>query len=241
MNKARSCRVRGANPGRGYGRQAKSRDAIGLPKRAGEVGACAELGNNMFTLGKDSKAKDADQFRKTSEAMALYIGTKYGEESAREFEQCVEFVHPIPAVDAAVTLIHEAKVLAHTTSLLCRRHVADTCQCRQILADIACRSLRHRRGPDIPNLYQLLPTSTNQPKHSGTLAIIEFLCLSSNNNHEIPALSGIPRHVVKIVSFGTPGRHDIFLCLRHDQRRVATCRRHDINASMGVKTSGLCG
>ena len=86
MNKARSGRGRGANPGRGYGRQAKSRDATGLPKRTGEVGACAELGNNMFTLGKDSKAKDADQFRKTSEAMALYIGTKYGEESAREFE-----------------------------------------------------------------------------------------------------------------------------------------------------------
>jgi len=117
MNKARSGRGRGANPGRGYGRQGKSRDAIGLPKRAGEVGACAELGNNMFTLGKDSKAKDADQFRKTSEAMALYIGTKYGEESAREFEQCAEFVHPIPAVDAAVTLIHGAKVLAHTTHI----------------------------------------------------------------------------------------------------------------------------
>jgi hypothetical protein len=71
----------------------------------------------MFTLGKDSKAKDADQFRKTLEAMALYIGTKYGEESAREFEQCQEFVHPIPAVDAAVTLIHGAKVLAHTTRI----------------------------------------------------------------------------------------------------------------------------
>ena len=117
MNKARSGRGRGANPGRGFGRQAKSRDATGLPKRTGEVGACAELGNNMFTLGKDSKAKDADQFRKTSEAMALYIGTKYGEESAREFEQCVEFVHPIPAVDAAVTLIHGAKVLAHATRI----------------------------------------------------------------------------------------------------------------------------
>ena len=81
------------------------------------MAACAELGNNMFTLGKDSKAKDADQFRKTSEAMALYIRTKYGKESAREFEHCAEFVHPIPAVDAAVTLIHGAKVLAHTTRI----------------------------------------------------------------------------------------------------------------------------
>ena len=30
-----------------------------------------------------------------------------------------------------------------------------------------------------------------------------------------------------VMSFWTPCRHDIFLCLRHDQRRVATCRRHD--------------
>jgi len=34
-----------------------------------------------------------------------------------------------------------------------------------------CVSLRHRRGPHIPNLYQLLSTSTNQPKHTGTLAL----------------------------------------------------------------------
>ena len=68
----------------------------------------------------------------------------------------------------------------------CRRH-------RQMSPNLGRHSVssRHRRGPDIPNLYQLLPTSTNQPKHTGTLAIIEFLCLSSNNNHEITDMSGI--------------------------------------------------
>ena len=66
---------------------------------------------------KGQQGEGCRQFRKTSEAMALYVGTKYGEESAREFEQCQEFVHPIPAVDAAVTLIHEAKVLAHKTRI----------------------------------------------------------------------------------------------------------------------------
>jgi len=104
----------------------------------------------------------------------------------------------------------------------CRRH-------RQMSPNLGrhCVSLRHRRGPDIPNLYQLLPTSTNQPKHTGTLAIIEFLCLSSNNNHKITDMSGIPRHVVKchVVLDTLPTR--LFLCLRHDQQRVATCRRHD--------------
>ena len=112
MKQQRSGRGRGWNPGRGNGK-GKSRDVIGLPKRSGEVGACAELGSNMFTLGKDSKAKDADQLRKTTDAMALYIGTKYGEESAREFEQGVELTHPKPAVEATVTTIHQAKLVAY--------------------------------------------------------------------------------------------------------------------------------
>jgi hypothetical protein len=60
-----------------------------------------------------------------------------------------------------------------------------------------CVSLRHRRVPDTPNLYQLQPTIANQPKRTGILATIEFLCLSSNNNHEITDMLGIPRHVVK--------------------------------------------
>ena len=67
----------------------------------------------------------------------------------------------------------------------CRRHVS-------MLPNLGrhCVSLRHRRVPDTPNLYQLLPTSTNQPKRTGTLAIIEVLCLSSNNNQEITDMSG---------------------------------------------------
>ena len=47
----------------------------------------------------------------------------------------------------------------------CRRH-------RQMSPNLGrhCLSLQHRRGPDIPNLCQLQPTSTNQPKRTGTLA-----------------------------------------------------------------------
>jgi len=48
-------------------------------------------------------------------------------------------------------------------SATCRRHVHMSPNLGR-----HCVSLRHRRGPDIPNLYQLLPTSTNQPKHTGT-------------------------------------------------------------------------
>ena len=43
----------------------------------------------------------------------------------------------------------------------CRRH-------RQMSPNLGrhCVSLRHRRGPDIPNLCQLQPTSTSQPKRT---------------------------------------------------------------------------
>ena len=53
------------------------------------------------------------------------------------------------------------------------------------------------------------------------LSYQEFLCLSSNNNHEITDMLGFPRHVVKCRVVLAPCRHDIFMCLRHDQ---ATCR-----------------
>ena len=96
----------------------------------------------------------------------------------------------------------------------CRRHVHMSPNLGR-----HCVSLRHRRGPDIPNLYQLLPTSTNQPKHTGTLAIIEFLCLSLNNNHEITDMSGIPRHVVKC---------------RCVCDMTETCRRHVTDTTQNV-------
>ena len=116
----------------------------------------------------------------------------------------------------------KAQMITNILSSLCRRRVAD------MSPNLGrhCVSLRHRRGPDIPNLYQLLPTSTNQPKHTGTFAIIEFLCLSSNNDHEITNMLGIPDMSSNVMSFWTPCRHDIFLCLQHDQRVADTeCRR----------------
>jgi hypothetical protein len=49
-------------------------------------------------------------------------------------------------------------------SSTCRRH-------RQMSPNLRrdCVSLRHRRGPDIPNLCQLQPTSTSQLKHTSEL------------------------------------------------------------------------
>ena len=122
---------------------------------------------------------------------------------------------PLSVADIRTATMVYGKSIAMLKGKTLAPHVADvspTCRRhRQMSPNLGrhCVSLRHRRGPDIPNLYQLLPTSTNQPKHTGTLAIIEFLCLSSNNNHEIYDMSGIPRHVVKcrVVLDTLPTRH----------------------------------
>ena len=68
---------RGAKAGQGHGR--KKSEATGLPSRSGEVGACVELGNNIFTLGVNSKSKDGDKLRKTGKAVAIYIGRHFGD------------------------------------------------------------------------------------------------------------------------------------------------------------------
>ena len=101
---------RGAKPGRGHGR--KKSEATGLPSRSGEVGACVELGNNIFTLGVNSKSKDGDKLRKTSKAVAIYIGRHFGDELQKEFEFSKKTVRQVPAYDAAVVTRHATKVPA---------------------------------------------------------------------------------------------------------------------------------
>ena len=80
-------------------------------------------------------------------------------------------------------------------SATCRRHVGDIAKCCQILADIACRC-----DTEEAPTYPIYINYTNKYKSAqtyGYLSYLEFLCLSSNNNHEITNMSGIPRHVVK--------------------------------------------
>lgn len=108
---------RGRGPGRGGGRGKRAQEVTGLPRRSGEVGACAELMNNVFTLSANNKAKDGDQLRKTKDAMSRYIGRIYGEECGKEFELGMLNVRPLPIVSANVRLRHAAKIAANTTRL----------------------------------------------------------------------------------------------------------------------------
>ena len=92
----------------------------------------------------------------------------------------------------------------------CRRHVADIAKCRQILADIACRC-DTEEAPTYPiyiNYYRQVQISPNIQVPS----FQEFLCLSSNNNHEITTCRESPNMSSNVVSFWTPCRHD-FSCV----------------------------
>ena len=58
-----------------------------------------------------------------------------------------------------------------------------------------------------------------------TIATSDFVCLSSNNNHEISK------------SFRHSSRHAMWLCRRHDQRHVAdmSLTRHAMSANEGMR------
>jgi len=70
--------------GRGRGAR-RPKDSAVPTKRAGKVGACAALGNHIFTISLGNKARDGDTLRTTKEAMITYIGTNYGEDTSKEF------------------------------------------------------------------------------------------------------------------------------------------------------------
>ncbi len=78
---------RSGNSGRGgRGQGGQGRGASGtVPRKASEVGACKELQGHIFTIGSGNKGKDGDMLRTSMEKMAIYIGTKFGDEAAQEW------------------------------------------------------------------------------------------------------------------------------------------------------------
>jgi hypothetical protein len=114
---ARSGGGRGSgSAGRGKGGR-KPKDSAALPRRSGEVGACAALGTHIFTISSGNKARDGDTLRTTKEAMITYIGTQYGEETSKEFATGILTVLTVPPQDSAITNRHAIRVAAHQLRL----------------------------------------------------------------------------------------------------------------------------
>ena len=102
--------------GRGKGGR-KPKDSAVPTRRAGEVGACAALGNHIFTISSGNKAQDGDTLRTTKYAMITYIGTQYGEDTSKEFAMGVLTVLTIPPQDQSITTRHATRVAAHEQRL----------------------------------------------------------------------------------------------------------------------------
>ena len=98
--------------GRGKGGR-KPKDSAVPTQRSGVVGACAVLGNHIFTISLGNKARDGDTLRTKKEAMITYIGTQYGEDTSKEFATGVLTILTIPPQDQAITTRHTTRVAAY--------------------------------------------------------------------------------------------------------------------------------
>jgi len=106
------------NGSSGSGKGGRKPKDLAVPThRDGEVGACAALGNHIFTISLGNKARDGDTLRTTKEAMITYIGTQYGEDTSKEFATGVLTVLTIPPQDQAITTRHATRVAAHQQRL----------------------------------------------------------------------------------------------------------------------------
>ena len=95
----------------------KSKDLTVPAQRSSKIGACAELGGHIFTINSGNKARDGDTLCTTKEAMVLYIGTHYGEDTSKEFATGVMTVLTIPPQDADITTRQQIRLLAHQARL----------------------------------------------------------------------------------------------------------------------------
>ena len=69
-----------------HGRGGRGRGASAtMPRKASDVCACKDLEGHIFTIGSGNEGKDGDMLRTSTEKMATYIDTKYGNEAAQEW------------------------------------------------------------------------------------------------------------------------------------------------------------
>ncbi len=120
------------------------------------------------------------------------------------------------------------QVLAHL-SLLCRRHVANMSPTRDNVAK-SWPTLRVVATQKRPRHTQFISITTDKYKSAQTYGYLSYhrvFVFELKQQSRKPTCRGFPDMSSNVVLFRLSSGHDIFLCLRHDQRRVATCRRHD--------------
>ncbi len=107
---------RGASGRGGCGRNALAT----MPCKASEQGACKDLEGHIFPIGSGNKGKDGDMLRTSKEKMATYIGTKYGDNLAKD----VANDYCKGNQDAYLSDIHEYKPLKLDNPMVAAQGIA---------------------------------------------------------------------------------------------------------------------
>ena len=110
----------GMKPGRGN-KSRKSADNAGVPKHTGKLGACKDLEEKMFILSVSNNAKDNNVFWKTLEAVVTYIGSHFGENVAKELQNCTKTTLPLPVIDPSIKVKGKVESQSGCTSEDCKR------------------------------------------------------------------------------------------------------------------------
>ncbi len=98
----------GGRGGRG-GRFPRQNEPGSVPCKSGEVGACKDLEQNVFTIGSGNKRKDGDLLHTSKEKLALYIGTNYGEDACQEWQSEKQLVLQEPTYPDSVLARHAVR------------------------------------------------------------------------------------------------------------------------------------
>ncbi len=94
--------------GRG-GRFPKRNEQSSLPRKGGEIGACEDLEENVFTIGSSNKGKDGDMLRTSKEKFALFIGTNYRDAACQEWLSEKQLVLQEPTYPDTVLARHRLR------------------------------------------------------------------------------------------------------------------------------------
>jgi hypothetical protein len=80
-----------------------------LPCKSGEVGACKDLKQNVFTIGSGNKGKDGDLLRTSTEKLALDIATNYGDDACQEWQSEKQLVLQEPSYPDLILARHAVR------------------------------------------------------------------------------------------------------------------------------------
>jgi hypothetical protein len=83
-----------------------------VPRKTSELGACKDLDGHIFTIGSGNKGKTEDMFCTSKDKIATYIGTKNGDNVAKEWTSVKHIVLVEPTYSSAIETRHAERVQA---------------------------------------------------------------------------------------------------------------------------------